>query len=225
MNVTAKDSDVGSLSAIMKLGVQDDIPFFGEATYFKGEGGISVSIDQTDADIAHDETKGVQGDADDQYYGDAKDWVQPANQKVLDAGFGLPYGDSQGALWPKGIAQTQVIASFGADQASREQEKDADDSNARNSIFGELEDRTDADGDGVDDGENERPFELFMIASGSGADAEPGEDDLDTGTVEGNLTIEDQPTNTTVSWTDSSGEPTSCRCSCARSTRRPSSAT
>ena len=41
VNVTAKDSDVDSLSAIMNLGVQDDIPFFGEVTYFKGEGGIS----------------------------------------------------------------------------------------------------------------------------------------------------------------------------------------
>src|SRR6185436_7401027 len=77
--------------------------------------------------------------------------------------------------------------------------KDAD-PEARNSIFGELEDRTDADGDGINDGENERPFELFMIQNGSGKDAVPTEDNLNTPAVEGNLTIADQPTNATVTW-------------------------
>src|SRR5690606_13783118 len=116
--------------------------------------------------------------------------------KVVGAGFSLPYGDSVGAIF--GIAQSKVAASFGADQSSREDDKLDNDPTARNSIFGELEDRTDADGDGLDDGENEQPFELFMIEQGKGST--PTEDNLLTPGNEGNLTIEDQLTNATVSW-------------------------
>src|SRR5262249_45179642 len=116
VKITATDKDGTPLSTVMNLGVEDDVPFFGQVHYSESEGGgISVTIDQTDANIEHDESKGVQHSSDDQHYWDAQDAVHEATDKVIDAGFGLPYGDSEGSLWPKGIAQTQVIASFGAD--------------------------------------------------------------------------------------------------------------
>lgn len=201
VKLTATDSDGTSLSTIMKLGVEDDIPFFGEVNYEGSEGsGLLITIDSTEPGVTHDESWFPQPDADDQsiFNPDAWDAASDAYAKVTGAGFSLPYGDSIGAVF--GIAQSQVAASFGADQSSREQEKDADDSSARNSIFGELEDRENADGDGLDDGENEQPFELFMIATGGGAGAVPAEDDLDTPGNEGNLTIADQKTNATVTW-------------------------
>ncbi|HND53851.1 MAG TPA: DUF5801 repeats-in-toxin domain-containing protein, partial [Pirellulaceae bacterium] len=94
----------------------------------------------------------------------------------------------------------QVFASFGADQESQEYAKDPA-SNARNSIFGELTDVA-TSGDGINDGENEHPFELFMIATGGGPNAVPTEfDNPATGAVEvANLTIADQKTNATVTW-------------------------
>jgi VCBS repeat-containing protein len=206
VNVTAKDSDGSTLSKVMDLGVQDDIPFFGETDYEEGEEeGIVVTISNTDADIAHDETWGIDGDADDVDPADLLPLVPELGPKIAAAGFSLPF-ESEGATI--GTAQTQIMASFGADQATREHEKDADDSTARNSVFGTLLDRSDALlSDQSEDGnfggkavENERPFELFMIESGSGEDAVPAEDDLSSPPVEGNLTIEDQPTNATVTW-------------------------
>jgi VCBS repeat-containing protein len=194
VKVTATGS-AGSLSQIMHLGIQDDVPVFGEVIVSEDEeGGISITIDQRDADLAHDETDGVDGDADDQ--GDAGSYASAATQKVQEAGFGLP-GGSAGALDTEGVAQTQVMASFGADQASKEfSTKSADSPTARNSIFGALQDRA----NGTDDGENEHPFELFMIKTGGGAGAVPTEDKLGTAADEGNLTIADQQTNATVSW-------------------------
>ncbi|HND54040.1 MAG TPA: hypothetical protein PLV92_16630, partial [Pirellulaceae bacterium] len=201
VKLTAEDSDGSTLSTVMHLGVEDDIPFFGETGYQWTEGSsLLLTIDNVDPAIAHDESWFPQGDADDQSIFNPNAWnaAQDAYAKVTGAGFSLPYGDSVGAVF--GIAQNQVAASFGADQSSREQDKDADDPTARNSIFGELEDRTDADGDGLDDGENEHPFELFMIATGGGAGAVPTEDNLLTPGNEGNLTIADQVTNATVTW-------------------------
>jgi VCBS repeat-containing protein len=196
VKLTAEDSDGSTLSTVMDLGVEDDIPFFGEVVI--GEG---IEIIHTDAGVTHDESPFPQWDADDQSVFDpsASGPAFQAGLKVLDAGFSLPYGDSVGALF--GIAQKQVFASFGADQATQEHFKDAD-STARNSIFGELEDQLNADGDGLNDGENERPFELFMIATGGGAGAVPTEyDNPDTPEVEvANLTIADQKTNATVTW-------------------------
>src|SRR5687768_10006234 len=198
VKVTAKDSDGTALSTVMNLGVEDDIPFFGEVHVSEGEGGgIVVTIDQRDADIVHDETRKVDDGSDDQTYSDAEPWVDAATDKVVNAGFGLPYGDSEGALWPKGIAQTQVMASFGADQATKEHWKDADAASARNSVFGELQDRP-TQADRANDGENERPPEPVMTVAGTGG--APTEDDLDTVGVEGNLTIQDQLTNATVTW-------------------------
>ena len=200
VKLTAIDSDGTPLSAVMHLGVTDDIPFLGQAVDV-GEGERSIVITPGDANITHDESWFPQPDADDQSIFDpsASSAAFDAGQKVHDAGFSFPYGDSVGSLF--GIAQSQVLASFGADQASTEfYAKGPSDSTARNSIFGELEDRIDADGDGLNDGENEHPFELFMIANGSGPDATPTEDNLKTPGNEGNLTIEDQATNATVTW-------------------------
>jgi VCBS repeat-containing protein len=207
VKITAIDSDGTPLSAVMHLGVTDDIPFFGQAVDI-GEGERLIHITPEDGNITHDESLFVQGDADDQSLLDPSALL-PAiavTQKVTDAGFSLPFGDSEGAISvlgipTPGIAQTQVLASFGADQASKEfTDKLDNDPLARNSIFGELEDRTDADKDGTNDGENEHPFELFMIATGGGKDAVPTEDNLNTVPDEGNLTIEDQQTNATVTW-------------------------
>ncbi len=194
VKVTATSS-AGSLSQIMHLGIQDDVPFFGEVIVGEDEeGGIAITIEQRDADVAHDETEGADGDADDQ--ADAGSYASDATQKVQDAGFSLP-GGSVGALDTEGVAQSQVMASFGADQASKEfSAKGADDSTARNSIFGELQDRA----NGTADGENEHPFELFMIRTGGGPGAVPAEDNLGTGADEGNLTIADQQTNAKVTW-------------------------
>ena len=146
VKVTATDKDGSSLSTVMKLGVEDDIPFFGEVQecYSGEEEGFSIVIKQTDADITHDESKGVQWwDSDDQSFGDAGWDAVAATHKATDAGFSLPYGDSIGSLWPKGIAQTQIIASFGADQSTQEHNKDPLTANTsvRNSIFGALQDR------------------------------------------------------------------------------------
>jgi Mg-chelatase subunit ChlD len=198
VKITAVDSDGTPLSAVLQLGVEDDIPFFGEVSIGEGSEGLQIVIEHTDASVTHDESWGQQGDADDQSIFDptANGPAFDATQKITNAGFSLPYGDSPGAL--VGIAQKQVFVSFGADQASTEQSKDADDKDARNSIFGELEDRTDADGDGLDDGENERPFELFMIEQGKGS--APAEDNLSTAPNEGNLTISDQKTNAFVTF-------------------------
>ena len=204
VKLTATDSDGSSLSTVMKLGVEDDIPFFGDAVEIGGEGGFSVTITPGDSSITHDESWFVQSDdgADDQSLFDpqASSAAFEATKEVTDAGFGLPYGDSVGSLI--GIAQTQVLASFGADGRSRESDKKAGDEEARNSIFGELSDRADGldDGlvDGVDAAENELPFELFMIEAGKGST--PLEDKLGTAENEGNLTIADQLTNATVTW-------------------------
>src|SRR6185295_9980909 len=107
----------------------------------------------------------------------AGSYASDATQKIQEAGFGLPDG-GDGALDTPGAAQTQVLASFGADRASKEfSAKSADDTTARNSIFGELQDRA----NGTADGENEHPFELFMIKTGGGPDAVPAEDKLGTG--------------------------------------------
>ncbi len=201
VKVTAKDSDGSTLSTIMHLGVEDDIPFFGEVRVNENEEGLFLTIEQRDADITHDETKGVDGDADDQLEVNAQPWVQDAENKVAAAGFGLPEGDSEGALTPIGVAQTQVMASFGADQATQEYTKDPAGS-ARNSVFGELEDISNRDGDNTADGENERPFELYMTV-GKDADGavethykNPGDTSLQTAY----LSIADQATNTTVTW-------------------------
>jgi VCBS repeat-containing protein len=181
----------------MNLGIADDIPFFGEVCLTDGSG-VQLVIDNTDVIVTHDESHIPQDDADDQSIFDhsASGPASSATQKILDAGFSLPYGDSRGTIY--GIAQKPISASFGADQESAEQSKSADDPSARNSIFGELQDRTDADGDGLDDGENERPFELFMIGQGKGST--PTEDNINTAVVEGNLTIADQKTNAFVTF-------------------------
>jgi len=198
VNFTITDNNGSAVVGQLPLGVEDDIPFFGETQLTEGSGGILLTIENTDASITHDESWFPQGDADDQsiFNPQASGAAFDAGVKVVGAGFSLPYGDSVGAIF--GIAQSKVAASFGADQSSREDDKLDNDPTARNSIFGELEDRTDADGDGLDDGENEQPFELFMIEQGKGST--PTEDNLLTPGNEGNLTIEDQLTNATVSW-------------------------
>ncbi|WP_119303265.1 DUF5801 repeats-in-toxin domain-containing protein [Dongia deserti] len=192
VKITAKDSDGSTKSTTMKFGVEDDVPSFGEVIGI-GEG---MQIINTGAGVAHDESLGVQGDADDQSIltPDAISLLLGLHGKITGEGFSLPFGDSAGALtffgFPApGLAQTQVIASFGADQKTQEYLKDSKDASARNSIFGELEDRTDRDGDGVDDGENEHPFELFMIKNNAVG-----------GVTEDNLTIDPQLTNATVTW-------------------------
>ena len=50
------------------------------------------------------------------------------------------------------------------------------------------------------DGENERPFELFMIGNGTGNAPAEFDDPSTLALSRCNLTIADQPTNTTVTW-------------------------
>ncbi len=188
------DSDGSAVPGTINLGVEDDIPFFGQVIDCE-----VLQIIHTDVGIVHDETPGVQPGSDDaSLFNPNVFWVAlDLGTQLENAGFEFPH-DAGGLKFP-GAAQTQVHVSFGADGPSSEYyEHAATDASARNSIFGELEDRTNADGDGVNDGENEHPFELFLIKAGSGG--VPAEDNLATAPDEGNLTIADQLTNATVTW-------------------------
>ena len=86
------------------------------------------------------------------------------------------------------LAQTQVKVSFGADGPTTQYLLKDEDPEARNSIFGELTDKATA-GDGVNDGSNELPYELFMVQNGHGSPI-----------TDGDLTIADQETGNTVTW-------------------------
>jgi VCBS repeat-containing protein len=188
------DSDGSSVTGTLPLGVQDDVPAFGEVVGV----GANMEIIDTVAEVTHDESKGPQSDdgADDQSFFDFVPYppfIEPNiplieaaadlyQQVIVDAGFSLPFGDSVGALL--GAAQSQVKVSFGADGASQEYSKE----DGRDSVFGAVS----------GSGENERPFELFMIDPSKGGT--PAEDDKSTGAVEGNLTAEPQKTNLTVTW-------------------------
>ena len=187
-------TDVGGshASGILPLGVEDDIPFFGKVVGCEAD----ISIVCTDADIVHDETRAVDCDADDVNVNSF--WVKCLGKElacsIIENGYELPSKcETEGTL--KGAAKTQVHVSFGADGPAVFIEDGADPT-ARNSIFGELEDREQGD----ENGENEHPFELFMVKGGTPVDSKLNP------VTEGDLTIDEQATNTTVYWDDANPE-------------------
>jgi hypothetical protein len=176
----------------LPLGVEDDIPFFGKVIGCE----IPIDIVCTTPEITHDETRGVDYDADDVNIHNF--WVQCLGKQlacsIIEGGYELPSKcETEGTL--KGAAKTQVHVSFGADGPAVFIEDSAD-KNARNSIFGELEDREQGD----ENGENEHPFELFMVKVGTPVDSKADP------VTEGDLTIDEQATNTTVYWDDKNPE-------------------
>ena len=174
------DSDGSSGFGVLPLGAVDDIPFFGEVQG-SGEG---LQIVLKDADITHDETFGEQPFSDDVSIFDpyVSSLGADLGDKILDAGFDVPYGKSFGGAIGAAIAQAHV--SFGADGAT---EFDKDNSKARDSVYGALS----------GSGENEHPFELFMVK----------ESTVGYPTADAHLTVADRQTNATVTWSAVGAEP------------------
>jgi VCBS repeat-containing protein len=180
------DSDGSTVGGTLPIQVEDDIPAFGEVAGV----GADMQIVNDDPGITHDETAGPDDDADDQDLSDPDLGSLP--QDLVDLaianGFVKPTeGQSAGTLPDYGVAQSQVIASFGADGAAVFNPGDA---TARDSVYGAVS----------GSGENEHPFELFMIDPTLGST--PAEfDNPNTPAHEpNNLTVADQMTNATVTW-------------------------
>ena len=88
-------SDGSTKDATSNLGVKDDMPFFGKVISV-GEGGIDIR--STNATPASRTTRrGLpQGDADDVLIPNPIDLLGQLEDRVTDAGFSLPFGDSKG---------------------------------------------------------------------------------------------------------------------------------
>jgi VCBS repeat-containing protein len=165
VQVTATDSKGASISAVMTLGVEDDIPHFGQLEYNEGEGGIHLTIVDTQASIVNDES------AEAPWNGEGVLIINSYAPQLTALGFGL---DELAADDVASGRQEQLSVSFGADGASQEWFKDDSDPEARDSIHGILS----------GSGENEKPFEFFLVQPGT------------TGApTEADLTVADQKTN------------------------------
>lgn len=192
IKVIAEDSNGTQLDGTWNVGVRDDIPFFGEMAQ---DGGLFFV--PSPGTIVLDETRGGDLDADDKpgapYNGEAvlvinsylPQFVQRA-QDAAEAGITLdptvlPKLEAMAERFANsgGIAAKQLLVSFGADGGSQEFLKNQDDPSARDSVHGALS----------GSGENERPFELFMVKPGT------------TGTpTDGDVTTAIQATNATAIW-------------------------
>jgi len=193
IKVIAEDSTGTQSSTTWNVGVRDDIPFFGEVV---DDGGLII-VPSPDSFVI-DETLGGDLDADDMpgapYNGEAvliinsflPQIISAAEEAAQKAGITLDpssiakYEQAADAAANGGaIVIKQLLVSFGADGASQEFLKGQDDPSARDSVFGALS----------GSGENERPFEFFMVKPGTG--------DAPT---DGDVTVADQPTNATAIW-------------------------
>ena len=192
--ITAEDSNGTQTTGTWNVGVRDDIPFFGEVEVHDDHFVIHPSPDS----FVLDETLGGDPDADDMpgapwngeavlivnsYLPQIISMAEEAAQKagiILDPSSIAKYEHiADDFLNAGGIAVKQLLVSFGADGGSQEFLKAADDPLARDSVFGALS----------GSGENEHPFELFMMKSGTGATS-----------ADGDATAADQPTNATAIW-------------------------
>lgn len=190
VHFTIKDSNGSPVTGTLPLGVEDDIPFFGQVV----DCAIPLDITHENVEIVHDETPGVQPFSDDVSI--FNPFVALLGLKlgieVDKAGFEFPFGESEGTLI--GAAKTKVHVSFGADGPTVFIDTDKADLDIRNSVFGALQDKADGTIDdkvnGGDAAENEHPFELFMVTDGTAPDK----------VTDSSLTIEDQKTNATVTW-------------------------
>ena len=197
--VIAEDSNGTQLSGTWNVGVRDDIPFFGEVV----EDGGLIIVPTPDSFVL-DETLGGDPDADDRpgapwngeavliintYLPQIISMSEEAAQKagvILDPSILLKYEQVADAFANTGgIAVKQLLVSFGADGGSQEFLKADDDPLARDSVFGALA------GSAAPFliGENEHPFEFFMVKSGTG-----------NAPTDGDATAADQPTNATAIW-------------------------
>jgi VCBS repeat-containing protein len=195
--VIAEDSNGTQLSGTWNVGVRDDIPFFGEVV----EDGGLIIVPSPDS-LVLDETLGGDLDADDKegapWNGEAvliinsylPQFIAISEAAADEAGITLDPSIiakyeilADQAANESGVTIKQLLVSFGADGPSQESENDP---SARHSVYRTLS------------GENpqqfgfgtvERPFELFMVKSGT------------TGTpTDGDATVADQATNATAIW-------------------------
>src|SRR5689334_5184411 len=144
---TITDSDGSSVTGTLPIQVEDDVPAFGQVVGV----GADMEIVNVTSGLTHDETPGVDN-PDDQNPGDLGSLPQDLVDFVLANGFSQPTeGESKGTLPGYGVAQSQVIASFGADGGALYQAGSKGDS-IRDSVHGAIS----------GSGENEHPFELFM---------------------------------------------------------------
>lgn len=193
IQVIAEGSSGAQFSGTWDVGVRDDVPFFGRVVQ---DGGLFI-VPSPDT-IVLDETLGGDLDADDApgapWNGEAvllinaylPRLIQMAQEAADKAGTTLdPFTIAElEAICDRfanngGIAVKQLVASFGADGPSQEFLKNQDAPSARDSVYGALS----------GNGENERPFELFMVKPGT------------SGTpTDGDATVADQATNATAIW-------------------------
>ncbi|HET6159247.1 MAG TPA: DUF5801 repeats-in-toxin domain-containing protein [Dongiaceae bacterium] len=174
IHVIATDSDGTPVDGTLTVEMRDDIPFFGTAI----EDGEVFIVNTGPTTIVHDETDGLDGDAD-----DIDPAFIPLETKATGAGFFIPTsGDSSGAL--DGAAWKHIEVSFGADGPTIFNPNPAD-ATARDSVYGAVSGTS----------ENEHPFELFIANS------------LSNSPTDGDITVIDQLTNATVTWHDGEGNP------------------
>ena len=199
IKVIAEDSNGTQLSGTWNVGVRDDIPFFGVAVE---DGGLIIVPSPDSFEL--DETLGGDLDADDKegapWSGEAvliinsylPQFISLSEEAANKAGITLDPSSlakyeamADQAANTGGITIKQLLVSFGADGPSQEILKSEGDPSARHSVYGTLSDSAPP----FNFVTVERPFELFMVKSGT------------TGTpTDGDATAADQATNATAIW-------------------------